>query len=249
MKRQIKYVLWLSVCLLFSPAVLGQLEPVRLTGLACLLNEKMALLTVTPDGTEPMQMTLSEGQGQQGIKLLKVDMDHHQVEIEQNGVHQIINLCQPAKLVAENPTDTQMPGGTAGLGSTPSATRAAYLSRNDKAERINAGAPTGATAGTGAKSGSDGDAGAASGAGSNSSASSDTKSDHSNEVWYQESQNIEELRKQTADDVLAGKTTALPRTPLTEPDTDKRLVGVETMFGNHIPHFVCPGTTASLAAQ
>jgi len=38
----------------------------------------------------------------------------------------------------------------------------------------------------------------------------------------------------------------LPRTPLTPDITPPQLIGKETFYGNHIPHFIVPGYVEAL---
>lgn len=60
-------------------------------------------------------------------------------------------------------------------------------------------------------------------------------------VWYTESESIEQSRIMTAAEVYAGDMLPLPRTPLTPPATDPRLIGPETYFANYIPGFQVTG--------
>ena len=223
-------------------AALGSVRAatVELSGFACLFQEKMALLVVYPSPpAAPVNFTLSEGQEQNGIKLLQVDSANHRVEIEQDGVRKIISLSGTSIL------DGNLAGqpGTDPAGSAvdPKAL-AAYLAGNEETERIKAGNPIWKGAGGGAGTGSGQNGGNAnnSGGSAGSTGAADA-SDHTKEYWYVESVILEQTRIDTAQEVADGTAEALPRTPFTPDITPPQLIGKETFFGNHIPGFIVPG--------
>ena len=74
-----------------------------------------------------------------------------------------------------------------------------------------------------------------------SSAVSAAQNSLTDQLWYQESLSFEQSRAQTAADVLAGRMTPFPRTPLTPANTPAPLVSQEVYFANYIPGFHVTG--------
>lgn len=233
-------------------------ETVELTGLACLAGEKMALLVMYPSaGAEPVHFTLAEGEAEHGIKLVQVDAAQHRVEIEQDGVKRVVSLCGTAAAGQAGNIPVVVANETI---STEEARKINGWLRasGERMERLKADATAGGLAGagsssptasknqTGNQSGSQSGS-TANGTGSGSGTDSGGKVDATKEAWYQESLAIEESRIATVNDVLAGDATPWPRTPLTPANTPARLVGKETFFSNHIPHYIVPGYMESLA--
>jgi hypothetical protein len=249
-----KNTLILALGLMLAPAGFCQPRMVELNGLVALGNEKLALLTLKTDGSDgPASFMLAEGQARNGVKLLHVDMTNRRAEVDQAGMRETIVISGQAKLVATVGGGTD--GGTNGLNRpVDPAVLAAYLN-GDEVDKIKAGAPVVAFFGGAAASGTGTASGNSSGAANGSSTSPGSgqstakTADHSNEVWYQESVNIEQARLATAQDVVAGNATPWPRTPLTPASTPAQLIGPETVFGNQIPRWVPPGLVDPLPAK
>ena len=90
-----------------------------------------------------------------------------------------------------------------------------------------------------------GDSGVSSGGGSaggTSVAVGTAQNGSANQMWYQESQSIEQSRVLTADEVINGQAVALPRTPLTPSDVNPQLVGSTAVFTDHIPNYKDAGS-------
>ena len=224
-------------------AALGTLRAatVELSGFACLFNEKLALLVLYPSPpATPVNFTLSEGQEQNGIKLVAVDTVNHRVAIEQDGVRKIVSLSGTP--ILDN--NAGQPGtDVAGSTLDPQAL-ATYLAGNEETKRIQAGNPVWKGAG-----GGNGGASIQTGGNVNNSAGSTGSAnapDYTKEPWYQDSVVMEQTRLATAQDVANGDASPLPRTPLTPDITPPQLIGKETFYGNHIPHFIVPGYVEAL---
>lgn len=61
------------------------------------------------------------------------------------------------------------------------------------------------------------------------------------QLWYQESQSIEQSRILTADEVRSGQMAPFAQTPLTPPGTDPALLGYSILFADQIPGFKTVG--------
>jgi hypothetical protein len=242
-----KIPLALAVSLLLSGPGALRAATLELTGTACLFGDKLALLVLYPaPPAAPVNFTLSEGQAQYGIQLMRVDTANRQVEIEQDGVKKIISMCGSPIL----PENTLGPGMTNGAGAAlDPQILAAYLNDDEEVKRIKAGNPAVNFSGGGAQAGSDQNSGGTGGTATGAGQPADSTADHSKEMWYQESLTIEQRRIATAQDVLAGDATPWPRTPLTPVNTPAPLIGPETYFPNHIPGYVVHGSVNALAAQ
>ena len=245
MKIQMKatFAAAFSGLLLLAGMLKSSADTVELNGLTSLFGNKMAFLVLyQPAQTKPISFTLSEGESQFGIKLIGVDVGGHRVQVEQCGLKSFLHLCSTPDLTA--PAD----GATELAADKPVAPDekaiASYLS-SVEVDRIKSGI---ASVNFSAAGGDKKNAGTASDPGSSkdsgnpiNSGPASSQKNQSDEVWYQESLIIEQNRIATVKDVLAGDLTPWPRTPLTPAGTPAKLIGKETFFSNHIPHYVVPG--------
>ncbi len=220
---------------------------VELNGITSLCGEKMAFFILhQPARTDPLNFALAEGESQFGFKLLAVDPIGHRAQIEKCGVKKILRLGsasdvtvtakpEPAMTIGQPVLDQSVPADGKSV--------ASYLA-SEALQRIKSGHPiwNGTVAGADKKNtgGQNASAGNNAVAASNSGAPS-TQPDYANEEWYQESVSIEQSRALTANEVLAGRLTPFPRTPLTPPETPGQLVGQEVYFANYIPGFRVTG--------
>ena len=243
-------------------------DSVALNGITCLFGEKMAfLLLYQPAQTKPLSFTLAEGESQFGFKLLAVDAVGHRVQIEKCGLKSYLRLGNAPDLSApantKTPVDTDQPVLIKPIPTDRQAV-ASYLT-SDEMKRIQAGNPSwnATMVGTGYSSGSGqntsatqnaaagaNDVGQNAGAGTSASNSNhpvtnpvaaSAPNNYASELWYQESLSIEQSRAMTVDDVLAGKLTPFPRTPLTPSGTPGQLVSQEVYFANYVPGFHVTG--------
>jgi hypothetical protein len=248
--------------LLLGGAVSGPAQSVELKGFVRLAGENWACFTRPNEPDQPGFM-LTEGETKHGVKLVSVEFAKGVVVVEDQGANRTLRLRSaatafPATVLGIGPRveggvvfpghvgenvaglslgeQYQMMAGNPGWGTIPAASPHAPGAASTGSGQSSGSATTPST---GQSLGS-GQAGSTSLA--NSGAASTTGSaDPSGEEWYQESQNIEASRLETANDVLMGNATALPRTPLTPVGTDSRLIGRETFFGSHIPNYIPPG--------
>ena len=243
-------------------------DVVELNGISCLGGERMAFLVLyQPALPRPLGFMLAEGESRFGWKLLAVDAASHRVQVEKCGVKKYLRLDSAPDLTVS--ASSELAAATEVPISVPPflADGKSLVGYLDSAEVtcIQAGNPiwTGAVAGAGKNSGSSQNS-----SGSQTSAASVNSSgqnsvavggsgnpnnpaanpaapasapNYAGEVWYQESISIEQSRAQTAEDVLAGKLTPFPRTPLTPASTPGQLVSEEVYFAGNIPGFKVTG--------
>jgi hypothetical protein len=220
---------------------------VELNGITCLCGEKMAFFVLhQPARTDPLNFALAEGESQFGFKLLAVDAIGHRVQIEKCGAKKFLRLgAAPDLTVTANPEPATTIGQPALDKSVPADGKsvASYLA-SEELQNIKSGHPIWTAAVAGADKKNTGGQNAS--AGNNAVAASNpgipsSQPDYTGELWYQESLSIEQSRALTANDVLAGRLTPFPRTPLTPPETPGQLVGQEVYFANYIPGYQVTG--------
>ena len=163
---------------------------------------------------------------------------------EQSQIDQFLQQDQDAQRIkAGKPVVNVLPVGTppASPGSSGAAGNSAVgLSDGGSlagSSSVNSG--TGAPGTSGTSGSTDSLAGNAS-TGSGSAASSGEN--YTLEYWYRTSLVIEQNRLATAAEVSSGDMEALPRTPLTPPQTPPALIGPDTFFSSRIPGFVDQST-------
>ena len=223
---------------------------VQLNGITGLFKAKMAFLVIyQPEQPNPINLTLSEGETQLGIKLVGVDVEHQRVEIDNDGLKQFLRLSSgigDSAAVTPIPTeDTPRP-----ITDQDKQAVANYLASQSALAKMKNGASL-FTAAVGSGGNGFGGSNPKSGSGSNpanppSDSGSDSngtkpQTDYTKERWYRESLVVEQKRLDTANDVLAGEMTPLPRTPLTPSGTPEVLLGRGAFYSNHIPNYVVPG--------
>ena len=223
---------------------------VQLNGITALFKAKMAFLVIyQPEQPNPINLTLSEGETQLGIKLLDVDVEHQRVEIDNDGVKQFLRLSAGAESLAAPvviPTeDTPRPITDQDKQAVTNflASRVALVKLNNGASLFTTAAGPGGN-GTGGSLPNAGSSSNSANPGSDSGSDSNgtnPQTDYTKERWYRESVVVEQKRLDTANDVLAGEMTPLPRTPLTPAGTPEVLLGRGAFFSNHIPNYVVPG--------
>ncbi len=225
----------------FGPQVERSLE---LEGICDMLGHKNAVFVLTqPDvWTTPRSFTLAEGESQYGIKLLAVDMTSRHVRIEKDGLKQSLRLRSTvdllpsmvsgaggtAKFSAHGEDDTNNPfddrlAGYPGYGSLPARSSSPNSAKDETHDPASA---------PGSKPSNSN--------GSNGVDPAIVLQDQSQTEWYQQSLNIEQERKETAQAVLAGEMTPWPRTPLTPPGTASALVDPKAFYSDHIPGYRQP---------
>lgn len=222
-------------------------DSVELNGITCLCGEKMAcFLLYQPAQTKPINFTLAEGESQFGFKLLTVDAVGQRVQIEKCGLKKFLRLGSAPEVTAPANAETSATADPAVLGEPVSAdgkSVASYLA-SEELQHIKSGHPVwnASVAGAGKSStgGQQANPANATVAASNSGTPS-SQPDYASELWYQESVSIEQSRAMTVNDVLTGKLTPFPRTPLTPSETPAQLVSQEVYFANYIPGYKVTG--------
>jgi hypothetical protein len=220
---------------------------VELNGITCLCGEKMAFFVLhQPAQTDLLNFALAEGESQFGFKLLAVDAIGHRVQIEKCGVKKYLRLGSAPEVNFLADPQPAVTADQAGLGKPASAdgrSVASYLT-SEEFQRIQSGHPVWnaavAVAGKNSTGDQNADAGSTAVTASNPGMPSG-QSDHTSELWYQESLSIEQSRVMTVDEVIAGKLTPFPRTPLTPSGTPAQLVSQEVYFANYIPGYQVTG--------
>ena len=214
---------------------------VELNGIVNLFSHKMALLVLgRGEDNKPASFTLSEGESQFGIKLLAVDVAGQRVQIERHGKISYLRLsgapnitADPAVETAVKPISQPVPGELS---------VEAYLA-SEEVRRVQAGNPIYKfTSAESSRKKNDANRSDDSNPGngsknSSSSAATTGAGDFTKELWYQDSLIMEQQRAATVADVLAGRKSPLPRTPLTPPGTPGQLLDRETIYSDHIPGF------------
>ncbi len=254
----------LGTSLLLAGGLAASADSVALKGITSLFGEKMAFLVLyQPAQTQPLNFALAEGESQFGFKLLAVDAAGHRVQVEQCGVKRYLRLGNAPDVAAPaNPDPAEAADQPVIIKPVPADRQAvaSYLA-SDEVERIRAGHPVWNSAGGGAGKTAGGSqnfspvpnevaagnnlgqgavAGGSAGS-SNPPGTGPAQNNYTDELWFQESMSIEQSRAMTVDEVLAGKMTPFPRTPLTPPGTPAPLVGQEVYFANYIPGFQVTG--------
>jgi hypothetical protein len=185
---------------------------------------------------------LAEGESRFGIKLLAVNAVSGCVQIENCGWKQALHIgSTPGLAPASVAVADDYPPGSAAHGGN------GFAGNSGSNSSIGGGATaTGNPTGSGLTgNGSSSNPNQNSASGQNSVVNSNSNGadpatalkDQANTEWYQESAGIEQSRRETVQQVLAGDMTPWPRTPLTPPGTPSQLVDNETLFANHMPGF------------
>src|SRR5665213_1279450 len=220
-----------------SPAA----DAITLNGIASLFGQNSAFLVLyQPAQTQPITFTLSQGEARFGIKLIAVDMTNHRVQIEKDGLKEYLRLT-PAPNLSEAGILAQVTYANSKMSPEAQAEVLRFLSQNEEVKKIQAGNPSIASANSRSLNSSSIDPA------SNSASQSST--DYTQAGWYQDSLNIEQNRVATARQVLDGEMSPWPLTPLTPTGTPAVLVGKDTLYSSHIPHFVDRSSVDSLASS
>jgi hypothetical protein len=229
----------------FANLVAAAAVPVALSGVCNILGDPRAVLVLHPEAAG-QNVILAEGESAAGIKLLAVDMAASCVRIENGGQAQTLRLGNAPHFAllgeASGPGQYFLARGRDGMVGTPGADGvvAAILPGNPGWGTLPPLAG-GNGAGTQPISSMTIAPPAAAGNASNVDPAIALKSPADTE-WYQESLGIEQSRKDTAQQVLAGEMDAWPRTPLTPPGTPAALLGDGMFFSNHLPRYVVTGS-------
>ncbi len=223
---------------------------VKLNGVCNLFGDRCAILTVNPAPDAP-SLILSEGESENGIKLITVDMVANCVRIENGGQRQTLRLSGAANndFIASADGGKFLARGVDGLVGTPGADGlvAEILPGNPGWGTLPA-MPTGSVAhskpnaNSGQSSTTEPSAVPAQPTVGNTFSATATLINPADNEWYQESLSIEQSRKDNAAQVLSGEQEPWPATPLTPPGTPAALVGNGMYFSNHLPHYVVTGT-------
>lgn len=251
------------LALLLGGAVFCSAQSVELNGFVRLAGENWACFT-RPNEPDQRGFMLGEGETGHGIKLVAVEFAKGIVVVEDQGERRTLRLRSATSEFSAFVPDTglQTNGGlvSADRDERSKVDNVAGLDLGEQYQMM-AGTPGWGTipattlhpSGAAAPAGGQGSATVSGSSTMSNPANTQTEttvatfvgtssgSDPTQEQWYQESQNIEASRLETAKDVLTGDSTPLPRTPLTPPGTDPRLIGRETFYGSHIPHYITPG--------
>ncbi len=221
---------------------------VELNGLCNLLGDRRAVLVIRPKAGA-QNITLVEGESFGVITLIAVDMAAKRVLIDNDGQAETLRLCGTPSLSpfadASGKADRFLARGLDGTVGSPGAdglvvetspgnpgwgTLPMIASGNSVTKKPSPAASQPTAPGAG-------DSGASPIANPTDMAKSQADSE-----WYQESESIEQSRRETAAQVLAGEMEPWPRTPLTPAGTPPALVGAGMFFSNHIPRYVVTGS-------
>jgi len=231
-------------------------QTVEVNGIVGLFGQKGACF-IQPNQPEKKGFMLLEGESHFGVKLLAVDLTGGHVQVEDQGqtfwlrIHATGGFSIPANvaagLVAAGTGAHESSGGKPGTSAIDVGEQYEIMAGNPGWGTIPA-APINARANNSASPGATGDSSANNEPGSSTSDTGNTasagsaSSDQTQAEWYQESVSIEKSRRETAAQVIAGDETPWPRTPLTPPGTDPRLIGPETFFASHMGNnYIAPG--------
>ena len=221
---------------------------VELNGLCNILGDRRAVLVVSPEAGA-QNIVLAEGESFGEIKLIAVDMATRQVLIDNGGQTQTLRLCGTPSLSpfadASGQTERYLAHGLDGMvGSLGADGKVAETSPGNPGwgtlpmiAAANSAAKKPSAAATQPAAPSAGDSGVSPIASPANPANTQPDTE-----WYQESESLEQNRRETAAQVLAGEMEPWPRTPLTPAGTPAALVGKELFFSSHVPGYVVPGS-------
>jgi hypothetical protein len=205
---------------------------ITLNGLMTIFGDKRALFKVRAQSGEEKSCILSEGQRDEDIELLSVDMKKDTITVNNHGIIQKIAICKTAILpmienkVAANGGINPAANDNSKFSSNATQTPAPEVQNaNGQPAAFQSGYQVGAA---NSKTASSADNGATANDNQNSSAP------QIDPWWVRGSKMVEQSRVQSADAVLNGTASPLPLTPLTPPGTPANLISSEQMFFDHM---------------
>ena len=224
-------------------------DTVALNGITSLFGQSSAFLVLYQSAqSQPITFSLSEGEARFGVKLIAVDMSSHRAQIERNGLKEYLHLMSAPNLSGAGNLAQVIDDNSSKSSPAAQAEVLRFLSQNQEVKKVQAGNPSIASANSRNLDSSPIDHAGQSAIDSASNFASQSSTDFTQAGWYQDSLNIEQNRIATAQQVLSGEMSPWPLTPLTPAGTPAVLVGKDTLYSSHIPHFVDRSSVDSLAS-
>lgn len=201
------------------------LVPVELNGIVSFFGVRQAFFALDQGSGD--NFALAVGESKYGVKLLAIDTTVNLVQIENGGQRQSLRICAAPNLTGlTGPLSSSAAGGPDEAGNVD-------LEKIDPRLPGNPGFGTLPPLAAGAAPKSQ-----PSPADVNGANPAARLKDQAGASWYQEAQSIEENRRNSAAQVLAGEMPPWPLTPLTPAGTPANLIGKDGLFGNHMPDFL-----------
>lgn len=238
--------LMLAASLMSCPAQTSPPE-ITLNGLTTILGDKLAMFrTSGPEGEK--SYLIAEGEQQDGIAVLSVNVQTGVVKVNNHGLVQTISICSTPALVssaagAASGAAAAKPGGKSpgamSVANLPAPAGETQPSAGDTASPSGVVLATGGSHSDGSASGNSQTGGSQTGGSQQAGGSPSAASGSGNITdyavqgyhwWIQEAQKVEQARSATAQQVLDGSIPPYPLTPLTPAGTPAPLIGSGKIF-------------------